>query len=68
MSRKDAAALLAGAPGSPCTTGDILANSDAVTATYRWLAKQHHPDVGGDPELFRRLTAARDLLLAGERP
>lgn len=30
---------------------------------YRAAAKQHHPDVGGSPEYFRTLTAARDLLL-----
>lgn len=63
MTREQAAALLAGAPGSPCTTADLLNNRDAVVATFRWLAKRHHPDVGGDPELFRRLVAARDLLI-----
>jgi hypothetical protein len=67
MTREQAAALLAGEPGSPCTTGDLLNNRDAVMSTYRFLAKRHHPDVGGNPELFRRLTAARDVLLAGAR-
>lgn len=63
MTREQAAQLLAGEPGSPCTTADLLNNRDAVVTAYRWLAKRHHPDVGGDAELFRRLTAARDLLI-----
>lgn len=32
-------------------------------ALYREAVKAAHPDRGGDPELFRRLTAARDLLV-----
>lgn len=31
---------------------------------YRRGAKELHPDVGGDPAAFRKLTEARDLLLA----
>lgn len=38
-----------------------------VVAAYRRLARQHHPDLGGDPDTFRSLTRARDLLLADER-
>jgi hypothetical protein len=44
-----------------------------VVSAYRRLARQHHPDLGGDPDVFRALTVARDLLLgdagnaAGER-
>jgi hypothetical protein len=34
-----------------------------VKGTYKDAVKLHHPDIGGDPELFRRLTEARDLLL-----
>jgi hypothetical protein len=34
----------------------------AVTAAYRAAARRLHPDVGGDPALFRRLIEARDLL------
>jgi hypothetical protein len=29
---------------------------------YRILVKKHHPDVGGDPELFRRLTKAMECV------
>jgi hypothetical protein len=31
---------------------------------FREAAKRLHPDVGGDPEEYRRLTEARDVLLA----
>lgn len=39
-------------------------DADYVRGRYRRLAKDSHPDAGGDPETFRRLTAARDLLLS----
>jgi DnaJ-class molecular chaperone len=42
---------------------DPVVGSEIVSA-YRRLARQHHPDLGGDPEVFRSLTVARDLLLA----
>lgn len=32
---------------------------------YRAAARLHHPDAGGDPAMFRRITEARDLLLEG---
>lgn len=36
---------------------------DDVNRAYRAAAKATHPDSGtGDPDLFRRLTDARDLL------
>jgi hypothetical protein len=38
-----------------------------VVGAYRRLARQHHPDLGGDPDVFRSLTVARDLLLAETR-
>lgn len=37
---------------------------DVAQSLWREAAKKYHPDVGGDPEVFRRLTAARDLLVA----
>lgn len=33
-----------------------------VKARYRALAKEHHPDLGGDPETFKRLKAQYDAL------
>lgn len=35
-----------------------------LTSVYRRAARGQHPDMGGDPALFRRLTEARDLLAA----
>lgn len=35
----------------------------AIRRSYRALARQHHPDQGGDRQRFERLTAARDRLL-----
>jgi hypothetical protein len=37
---------------------------DDVVAGFRRMAKRAHPDVGGSVELFRRIVAARDRLLA----
>lgn len=34
-----------------------------VKKAYRAFSKLSHPDVGGDPEVFKRLTEARDVLL-----
>jgi hypothetical protein len=41
---------------------DPVERSEVVSA-YRRLARQHHPDLGGDPDTFRALTVARDRLL-----
>lgn len=40
------------------------ASLQAIKRAYRRLAKQHHPDLGGDVELFHRLDAAYRLLIA----
>jgi hypothetical protein len=37
---------------------------ECIGGYYRRAAKRHHPDTGGDPDLFRRLTEARDVLEA----
>lgn len=46
---------------------ELLTEPEAVRTAYRLASKTAHPDQGGDPELFRRLTEARDLLLEGAR-
>lgn len=38
----------------------INASPEMVRTAYRVLAKKHHPDNGGDPELFRRLQGAME--------
>jgi curved DNA-binding protein CbpA len=45
---------------------DPVEPSDVMSA-YRRLARQHHPDLGGDLDAFRSLTMARDQLLADAR-
>lgn len=35
---------------------------DEIHSAYRRLAKQYHPDKGGDPEKFRQLKEAYDVL------
>lgn len=36
----------------------VNSNAEQVKEAFRVLAKKHHPDSGGDPELFRRVTVA----------
>lgn len=43
------------------------ATEDRIQEAYRRLARESHPDVGGDPELFRQLNAARDTALHAVR-
>jgi hypothetical protein len=45
---------------------DPVGRSEVISA-YRRLARQHHPDLGGDPDVFRSLTVARDRLLSDAR-
>lgn len=64
MTIDQAAAFLAEHGG---LTGDwTIETVDRVAADlYRTAAKRLHPDQGGDPALFRKLTQARDLLDGG---
>lgn len=38
------------------------ATADEIKSAYRKLAKKHHPDLGGDPEKFKELNEAHDIL------
>jgi curved DNA-binding protein len=38
------------------------ATSEQIKAAYRKLARQHHPDSGGDAEKFKQVTEAYDVL------
>jgi hypothetical protein len=40
------------------------ATANDINTAFRRLAKQHHPDVGGDRRVFERLQKMRDSLLA----
>lgn len=39
----------------------VNASSEQIHEAYRLLAKKHHPDKGGDPELFHRINDAYHL-------
>jgi hypothetical protein len=36
---------------------------EAIRQTYRRLAAQHHPDKGGDPDRFRAIRGAYEILM-----
>lgn len=38
------------------------ASPDDIKAAYRKLAKKYHPDLGGDPEKFKEINEANDIL------
>jgi curved DNA-binding protein CbpA len=40
------------------------ASIDVIHQRYRQLAKQYHPDAGGDSETFRRINAAYTRVIA----
>lgn len=65
MTVEDAARLLC--DSTMVTIGedwhDVVAGRSSIRDLYREAIKTHHPDHGGDAEMFRRLTEARDLLL-----
>jgi hypothetical protein len=60
-----AAELLAEMTGQRWTARQILTSPDALSQAYRAAAALHHPDRGGDPAEFDRITKARDLIKAG---
>lgn len=63
MTVEEAARLLAEfGSGSDDVPAMLAGDQNLVDHLYRLGAKEQHPDVGGDPELFKRLTEARDLL------
>lgn len=46
---------------------DVAEDPSFALALFKEAAKVLHPDVGGDPELFRRLSRARDVLVEAYR-
>jgi hypothetical protein len=62
MSRAEAARLLAAGTNGRFTAEQLLADRAGVALAYKLAIRTLHPDVGGDPEMFRRVTTARDLL------
>lgn len=67
MTLHEASVVLAEATGEPMDGGDLMHDADtpipeAVERAYRIAVKRHHPDAGGNAEVFRKITEARDLL------
>ncbi len=64
MTRGEAARVLADAAGLDLDTAPqhLAVDPDLAAQAYRKAARTLHPDAGGDPEAFRLLTTARDLL------
>lgn len=65
MSLDEAARLLCDATADEIGEDphDFERVASVASSLWREAAKRHHPDAGGDPEMFQRLTEARDLLL-----
>ena len=47
---------------------DASATESQIRSAFRAAAKQHHPDVGGDAEMFKRITEAHDVLKGAVPP
>jgi len=63
MTRGEAATFIVGSGLTSYTAAQLLSSPQLAANAYRQAAKACHPDVGGDPDVFRRLTAARDVLV-----
>ncbi len=46
---------------------DRNANENEIKKAYRSLSKKHHPDVGGDEEMFKLVSEAYDILSDQEK-
>lgn len=46
---------------------DADASPDDINKAFRGLAKEHHPDVGGETETFQRILEAREILTSPEK-
>ena len=38
------------------------ATQDEIKKTYRKLAKENHPDIGGNEDIFKKISSAYDIL------
>ncbi len=64
MTRQEAADLLVGGLDG-YTAVQLLNDPAAVRDAHRILTKRHHPDLGGDTDLFAQINEARHVLLGG---
>lgn len=60
MTRAEARRVLSDAAGIP--TGDLI-DATRIHAAWRIAARTAHPDAGGNADVFRLITKARDVLL-----
>lgn len=61
----EAAELAAQMPRARATLGfgpQDLITTQTLKARFRQLAKKHHPDLGGNPERMKEISAANDVL------
>jgi len=65
MTREQAAEFLAEQSGHRWAPTLIMYDLDVLGQAYRAAARNSHPDRGGDPSEFDRLTKARDLIAGG---
>jgi hypothetical protein len=57
-----AARLLYACSGEAYEAGRILDNASFRQSAYREAAKRTHPDTGGNPEVFQKVTEANELI------
>jgi hypothetical protein len=62
MTAEQAAEFVAAHAGNGYVPAEVMALAEVRARAFRAAAGKLHPDRGGDPEQFRRLTAARALL------
>jgi hypothetical protein len=62
MTVEQAAEFIAAHAGADFISADVFASPEWRAKAFRAAARKLHPDYGGDPEQFRRLTEARALL------
>lgn len=71
MTKHQASVILAEAAHDGSDGGDLMfdvdqADPESVERAFKAAAKRHHPDTGGDPQVFAKITEARELLQRGE--
>jgi curved DNA-binding protein CbpA len=48
--------------GEMTRTAFLAGDPEAIGRMYRTVARRLHPDMGGDPEQFKRLTEAHEII------
>lgn len=62
MTVEQAAAFLISQGDESRTVRAVLSDPDELARAFRAAARRHHPDTGGDQEMFKRLTMAREVI------